>query len=50
MAVFLSLLAFAALALTAWLEWRAHNRVRPERARKVTPDAVRYLMTRREDR
>ena len=50
MAVFLSLAAIVALLLTAWLEWRAHHRVRAVEAREVTPDAVRYLMTRGEDR
>lgn len=50
MAVFLSLLAIAVLGLTAWLEWRAHHRVRPVEARDVTPDAIRYVSTPREDR
>ncbi|MFD5564465.1 hypothetical protein [Kitasatospora griseola] len=49
MTVFLSLLAIAALALTAWLEWRAHRRVRPEQAHTVTAESVRYLMALRED-
>ncbi|MGW4810500.1 hypothetical protein ACWEPB_02495 [Kitasatospora cineracea] len=50
MTVFLSLLAIAVLALTAWLEWRAHRRVHPEQARTITPDAIRYVSTPREDR
>ncbi|RPE34972.1 hypothetical protein EDD38_3316 [Kitasatospora cineracea] len=50
MTVVLSLAAIAGLALTAWLEWRAHRRVRPGEARTITPDAIRYVSTPREDR
>lgn len=50
MTVVLSLAAIASLALTAWLEWRAHRRVRPVEARTITPDAIRYVSTPRENR
>lgn len=36
-------------ALVTVLEVRAHRRVRPTSARPVTPEAVRYVMQRREE-
>ncbi|WP_161801007.1 hypothetical protein [Kitasatospora griseola] len=49
MAVLLSLLAVAALTLTAWLDCRARRRVQAIKARDVTPAAIRYVNTPRED-
>jgi hypothetical protein len=46
----LSIVALLVLALAAVLEWRAHRKVRAVKAHLVSPEAVRYLMTRGEDR
>jgi len=46
----LSIIALLVLAVAAVLEWRAHRKVRAVRAHEVSPEAVRYLMTRGEDR
>lgn len=50
MAIFLSLLAIAVLLLAAWVDCRARRRVQAIKAHDVTPDAVRYVSTPREDR
>lgn len=50
MTVFLSLLAIAVLLLTAWLNRRARRRVQAIKAHDITPDAIRYVSTPREDR
>ncbi|WP_282204493.1 hypothetical protein [Kitasatospora fiedleri] len=45
------LAAIAVLVLIGLVsEWRARRRVQAVEARTVSPEAVRYLMTRREDR
>lgn len=47
-------IVLAAIVLLAVIgvvsEWRARIRVRPEQAHDITPDEIRYVMTRREER